>query len=259
MTTISVKSFLIVCPLVFIAGLIDAIAGGGGLITLPAYLLTGLPPHNAIATNKLSSAMGTTVAFGKYAREGYIKWKIAVICILFSIAGSTAGANIALRLSDSAFKIIMLCITPLCAFYVLKKKNFDEGTERQVPNTKLYLICAAIAFFMGGYDGFYGPGTGTFLLILLTGLAGMKLTEANGITKAINLASNYSALAVYLINRKAIIPLGLTAGLFSIAGNYIGSKLFSTKGSKIARPVMITVLILFVIKLVSDLVGTGQV
>ena len=255
MPIISLKTFIIVCPLVFLAGFIDAIAGGGGLVSLPAYLLAGLPPHNAIATNKMSSVMGTSVAFGRYAHEGYIRWKLAAVCALFSITGSAVGANLALRVDDSAFKVFMLCITPLCAFYVLKKKNFDEDMRRQVTGVELYGICAVTAFVMGGYDGFYGPGTGTFLIMLLTGLAGMKLTEANGITKAINFSSNISALAVYLTNGKTLIPLGIAAGVFSIAGNFFGSKLFSTKGSKIARPVMIIVLSLFVVKLVSEIAG----
>lgn len=253
MTVLSLKTFIIVCPLVFLAGFVDAIAGGGGLISLPAYLLAGLPPHNAIATNKMSSVMGTSVAFGRYAREGYIRWRLAALCAVLSITGSAIGANLAMRVSDTSFRILMLCITPVSAFYVLKSKKLDKEEGAQADTPKLYALCAAIALIMGAYDGFYGPGTGTFLLMFLTGVAGMKLTEANGITKAINFASNISALTVYLTGGMTVAALGFTAGLFSIAGNYLGSKLFSSKGSKIARPVMIAVLTVFIIKLITEL------
>ena len=101
---------LIICPLVFIAGYIDAVAGGGGLVSLPAYMLTGLPTHQCIATNKMSAFMGTSVAIAKYAKNGYIPWKIALFCIPCALCGSALGANIALMISDTILKIIMLVI-----------------------------------------------------------------------------------------------------------------------------------------------------
>ena len=251
---LSVKTFIIVCPLVFLAGFIDAIAGGGGLISLPAYLLAGLPAHNAIATNKMSSTLGTTVTFCRYAKNGYVRWKLAALCAVLSIIGSAIGANLALSLSDHAFKIIMLCATPLCAFYILKSKSLDnsastaEGDERRT-----YILSAIIALVMGTYDGFYGPGTGTFLLLFLTAVVKLKLTDANGIAKAVNLASNISAFTVYLTNGKIIIPLGLAAGVCSFTGNYLGSAMFTSKGVKIAKPVLVCVLVIFMVKLAAEI------
>ena len=104
------------------------------------------------------------------------------------------------------------------------------------------------------YDGFYGPGTGTFLILLLSGLAKFKLGEANGVAKAINLTTNLSSLTVYLLNAKVLIPLGLTAGLFALAGNYIGVNLFMEKGSKIVKPLMITVMVIFFIRIISEMI-----
>lgn len=241
--------FLIVCPLVFLAGFVDAIAGGGGLISLPAYLLTGLPVHNAIATNKTSSAMGTAIATFRYARSGYIPWREASAGVAFALIGSTIGAKLALLLDDRVFRIVMLVILPLTAVYVLRGRALKETEEREeFPLRKTIAIVIAAALVIGVYDGFYGPGTGTFLILILTGAAHMDLRKANGVTKAINLATNVAALAVYLFSGKVLLTLGLTAGLFSIAGNYAGARFFSSKGAKSVKPVILAVLTIFFVR-----------
>ena len=245
--------YLIICPLVFLAGFIDAIAGGGGLISLPAYMITGLPVHQCIATNKMSSSMGTAIATSKYAMDGFIPWHTAVFCVPCAFAGSALGANIALRISDGPFRILMLIILPLTAVYVLTQKKIEpkgEPFSRRVT----VCICMVIAFVIGIYDGFYGPGTGTFLILLLTGLARMRLDKANGLTKAINFSTNISALAVYLLNGQVLLPLGIIAGAFNIAGNYLGAKRFESAGSGAVKPVIIAVLVIFFIKVLAELI-----
>lgn len=245
---------LIILPLVFIAGIIDAIAGGGGLISLPAYMIAGLPAHTAIATNKLSACMGTGLTTFRFAKNGYIPWKIALPCIPAAFIGSAAGAQLTLLISDFYLKVAMLVILPLIAAYVMRDKAFKaEGEEP--PMKKMILIGMGISLVVGVYDGFYGPGTGTFLLLALTAFAHMNLTRANGTTKAINMTTNTSALIVFLVNGTALIPLGLLAGAFNIAGNYLGSKSFDKGGSKIVKPVMITVLVVFFIRVIGDLTG----
>jgi len=245
--------YLIVCPLVFIGGLVDAIAGGGGLITLPAYMIAGLPAINAIATNKMSSSMGTTIATIKYGRDGFIPWKLVPFCVACAFLGSSIGSNLALLVNDRYFKIVMLVILPLTALYILRSKGLSAAKE-PLGLGKTILISMAVALVIGIYDGFYGPGTGTFLLLLLTGLAHMELTKANGLTKVINLTSNIAALTVYLINGKALLALGLCAGVFNIAGNYIGATMFKKGGVKFTRPVMILVLTIFFIKVLYELI-----
>ena len=119
----SLMMYLMICPLVFAAGVVDAIAGGGGLISLPAYMIAGVPVHAAIATNKMSAAMGTTIATYRFAKNGYINWKQALPCVLFALAGSYLGAKITLLLSADVFRVVMLIILPLTAFYVMGKKS----------------------------------------------------------------------------------------------------------------------------------------
>ncbi len=244
--------YLIVCPLVFVGGLVDAIAGGGGLITLPAYMIAGLPVHSAIATNKLANTMGTTLATVRYGIAGYIPWKQVPFCVACAYAGSTLGSWLALQVSDRFFKILMLIILPLTAVYVLRHRTLS-ATRPPFSFGKATVISMAISLVIGAYDGFYGPGTGTFLILLLTALARLELTKANGLTKAVNLASNAAALVVFLINGKALIPLGLCAGCFNLAGNYIGSGLFKKDSSRFVQPVMILVLVVFFIKVVYEL------
>lgn len=249
--SLEIKHFLIICPLAFVAGIIDAIAGGGGLITLPAYMLAGLPPHFAIGTNKLGAGLGTAAALGKYMKDGYVKRKQAVVCVICALAGSAAGAELGILVDDKIFGFIMILILPVVAFYVLKEKDFDKKHEAYTVK-KMIGLCIPVAFGVGVYDGFYGAGTGTFFLLLLTGVVHMNLREANGMAKISNLATNIAAFTVYLTNGCVLWPLGLAAGVFGIAGNYIGATVFEKGGSRIVRPVMLIVLTVFFIKVFSS-------
>lgn len=251
---ISFIQFLIVCPLVFLAGFVDAVAGGGGLISLPAYLIAGFPVHFAIGTNKLSSAMGTTLATVRYARDGFVPWKQALFCAVCALIGSSLGANLALGIGDRFFKMIMLVILPLTAVYVTKSRSLIcEKAEYSFAKTTV--LSCLIAFVVGIYDGFYGPGTGTFLILLLTGIAHMSLYSSNGTAKVINLSTNIAALTVFIVNGKVVFLLGLIAGVFSVAGNYLGSRYFEKGGAKSVRPVMIVVLAIFFVKVLYELIA----
>ena len=249
---LSIITFLIVCPLTFLGGFVDAVAGGGGLISLPAYMIAGLPVHNAIATNKLSSGMGTTIATYRLARLGYIPWRKAALCIVMAVIGSSTGAKLALMVDADLFKKLMLVIIPLTAIYVMRNKNMDESKE-PLADRQTVIRASIVALLIGVYDGFYGPGTGTFLILLLSGFAHISLKESNGIAKSINLTTNLSSLAVYLMNGKVIILLGLAGGLFGIVGNYIGVTFFKNKGAKAVRPLMIVVLVIFFIKILTEI------
>ena len=246
--------YLIVCPLVFLGGFVDAVAGGGGLISLPAYLIAGLPAHTAIGTNKISSAMGTTLTTVKFWRLGYIEAKLAAVCAACALAGSACGANLALLVSDRTFKLLLLVILPLTAFYVFRTRSLDASGRDPRSPAATFAIAAACAFFIGIYDGFYGPGTGTFLLLLLTGLAHMKLNDAAGITKVINLSTNAAALVTYLVNGKVLLSLGLVAGVFGIAGNWLGARSFAKNGSRIVKPLIGVVLAVFFVRILWELI-----
>ena len=180
--------------------------------------------------------------------------KLSACGIVFALLGSSLGAKTALLISDKIFKILMLAVLPVTALYVFKSQNLlKEEHEQQPITSKTFIICALVAFFLGFYDGFYGPGAGTFMLLLLAGAAKLSVQKANGVTKAINFATNVAALVVYFMNGKVILTVGVIAGLFSIAGNYIGARFFERGGAKAVRPVILIVLSLFFIRVIYDL------
>ena len=247
--TLTMHSFLIVCPLLFLAGLVDAIGGGGGLISLPAYLLAGVPVHNAIATNKLSSACGTTLATVRFIREGLVNWKLALPTIVFAILGSSLGANASMATEDGIMEKILFVILPVVAFVVLNPKIFHDNEETELQITPRIWIAAIISSFVVGiYDGFYGPGTGTFLIVAFTVCAKMSLRSANAQAKVINLTTNITSLTIFLLNGQVIFLLGIAAALCNMAGNYVGANLALSKGTRITRPVILFVLGLLFLK-----------
>lgn len=251
MTKITITTFLIVCPLVFLAGLVDSIAGGGGLISLPAYMLAGIPAHHAIATNKLSSALGTLIATIRFLKNKCIMITLVVPTVALALVGSWIGANLTLMLDEKYLQYVLIIILPIVAFFVFFKKDSLSIKEVSDITPKKRLIIASIAaFIVGTYDGFYGPGTGTFLVIILTYFGKMDIATANGNTKCINLASNIAALVTFIFNGKVLFVLGLVAAIFNMVGNYLGSGMVMKNGSKIVRPIILIVLALLFIKIV---------
>ena len=244
--------YLIVCPLVFLAGFVDAVAGGGGLISLPAYMMVGLNPIDAIGTNKFSASCGTLVATMRYSRCGYIHWRELVPAIMTALIGSWIGARLALLVDNEIFKIIMLMILPITAFFVLNKRTLSKY-RCPYPDGKTMTIIALLALMMGVYDGFYGPGTGTFLMLMLVGVAHVNLQEAVGTTKVINLSTNLASLSVFIVHGKVLFPLALVAAVFGVAGNFIGARYFTKRGAGFVKPIIVFVLAIFFVKLCWEL------
>lgn len=244
---------LIVCPLAFLAGLVDAIAGGGGLISLPAYIFAGLPVHGALATNKLSSTMGTAIATIRYVRFGYMVKAYVAVGVICGLSGSFVGSSLVLIVDAVYLMVFMLATLPVVVYVIIRAKDLDRFAETPRTKAVTFVLIAVISLAIGAYDGFYGPGTGTFLMLLLTGVAHLTLKKAQGTTKAINLSTNVAALCVFLASGNVIVWLGLASGVFNIAGNWLGVTLFDRKGSKIVRPLMLVVVGLFAVRLVFDL------
>jgi uncharacterized membrane protein YfcA len=253
---LELSMFLIVCPLVFLAGLLDSIAGGGGLISLPAYLFAGIPVHFALGTNKLSSIAGTLVASYRYYKNKYVDLSLCIPCIAVAFAGSALGTSLTLLADERYLQGLLLAVLPITAFYVFKKKRFDfSGSSLSRARTLVYALI--ISFILGGYDGFFGPGTGTFLILLYGGIAKIDPRIASGNAKPVNLASNLSALVLFLYHGRVLMLLGLCAALFSIIGAYLGSGLVIRRGTKIIRYAILTVLALLFVKIAYDVIGGG--
>ncbi|MBO8161857.1 MAG: TSUP family transporter [Thermosipho sp. (in: Bacteria)] len=254
---ITVADMLLLFPLIFLAGFVDSIAGGGGLISLPAYLLIGFPSHNALATNKLSSSIGTVFSTFRYARDRKIVYEVAIFSVIFSFIGSHIGSSFALIISERYLKIIITILIVIAALFLLLKKgvkNNSLNSKRVLSRAKTRLLSSIIGFLIGMYDGFFGPGTGTFLIILFVSFLSMETVNASGTAKIVNLASNISALVTFAFEGKVIYLVGFPAALFGILGNWIGSGLAIKKGDRIIKPVIIGVLFLLLLKVLSDLI-----
>lgn len=246
----------LIFPLVFLGGFVDSIAGGGGIITIPAYLFTGMPAHFAMGCNKLSASVGTTGSTIRFFRHGAMDLKVALLAVAGSFAGSTIASRIVLLLDDKVIKAMVLIILPFVALVVLFKKEPGTGALQPDANRSLIrtiFLAVMIGLLIGGYDGLLGPGTGTFAIIAFTALMGYDLKTASGNAKALNLASNYAALITFVQAGTIYYEIALPAALCGLAGNFLGSGLAIRKGAKFIRPFLIVVLVLIFVSLAVEI------
>ena len=203
--SIFVRQCLLLCPLIFLGGFVDSVAGGGGLITLPAYMLVNVPIHIAAGTNKVVNGIGTMTAAVKYFTSGRIYLRVALAAGLGALAGSALGARLALLIAERTLRLLMLAALPAVALFLALRRDFGEAGGEQRPALsprRERLAGLAIGVALGCYDGVVGPGTGTFLIMAFTLFLHMDLITASGCAKVGNLASNAAAAAVFLLNGK---------------------------------------------------------
>jgi len=248
---LTIKTYLIVLPMVFLAALVDSISGGGGLISLPAYTLAGLDYGLASGCNKFSACFGTLSSVFRYFKGGKILWRPALIAALGALPGAWLGTKLSMLLSGNFMHIFMICATPIVGVLVIMKK--DVSTQPKPVTGKTLLLCLLSGLIVGAYDGFFGPGTGTFLILLFTALTGMDMVTASATAKPVNLASNISSLITRIAAGQVIFALAIPAMCFSIAGGWLGSKLALMRGARFVRYVMLGVLALLVVTLIMEM------
>lgn len=245
---------LLICAGVFLASFMDAIAGGGGIISVPTYLIafTGLPTYYALGTNKLSAGIGTVFSTARFIKNGYVHWGLFAPSVVLALLGSMGGTWLQHHTPDAVLKYLLLVVLPIVAFVTLRTRSWPDEPGEIDPKKQALIVWAA-ALVIGAYDGYYGPGTGTFLMIIFIRLAKLDTRHAAGGVKVINLASNVGSLFTALTAGYVYVGVGLISAAASIAGHYIGAGLAIKNGSKIVRPAVILVLILLTIKVVSEL------
>ncbi|MBQ3486355.1 MAG: TSUP family transporter [Clostridia bacterium] len=251
------QMYAIVCPLVFLAGLIDSIAGGGGLISLPAYYLAGLPPTLAAGTNKLSAGIGTVASTVRYIRGKKVMWRVGLLAAAGAFPGSWLGAMTLQHIPENTVRLLMIIAIPLVAAVVLMRRD-TLGAARRIPEAWDMPASAAIGFFIGFYDGLVGPGTGTFLILCFTMLLGMEAVMASGTAKVVNLTSNVSALLSLLLSGNVAFALGIPAALCGMAGNWLGAGLTMKRGARFIRVILLAVLALLLATMVYELVSPAD-
>jgi len=245
---------LIVCPLVFLGAFVDSIAGGGGLITLPAYMMAGLPVHLAAGTNKVVAGIGTATATVRFFKSGKVRLQIALCAAAGSLVGGFVGAEIAKMLPEELLKGLLLVALPLVAVFLAVKKDFGaEQEEKSYPLRYEVLVSLAIGLAIGLYDGIIGPGTGTFLIMAFTVFLSLHLVTASGCAKVANLASNIASAVSYIMGGKVLWLLVLPAAVCSVAGAACGSRYAIRGGSKKIRGMIFVVLGLLFVKTIIEL------
>ena len=240
--------------LVFLAGFVDAIAGGGGLITLPAYLAHGLSPALLLGTNKLSSCLGTAVAAFRFVRETRFGADFLFILIVLAAGGAALGAKAISLVPPETIRLLLLVLLPPVAIFLAARKSFGlADTSRRHSENALLRRSGSISFGVSFYDGLLGPGTGTFLAVAFARPCGFDLLRATALAKLLNLVSNAAALAAFLWLGMVDVRLGLAMGAAGMAGNYAGSHLALKKGAWIIRPMLFAVSAALLLKIAWDL------
>ncbi len=238
----------LLCPIIAFGSFVDAIAGGGGLITLTAYVAVGLPPQTALGNNKFASASGTFIASIRYLAHSQVSLLVGVVSIIFSFLGSGFGSLLATRYASTYLNYLLVFLVPALALFMMLKPDFGQARSRSKPF--VVLLGMVTGLVMGMYDGFFGPGTGMFLTLIFTSVLGLDLLKACGTARVVNLASNVAALAVFLRHGVIDFSIAIPCALSAIVGGYLGSTLALTVGVKVVKPVMLFVLAILLLKIV---------
>ena len=246
---------LALCVAAFAAGLIDSVVGGGGLIQLPVLLIAypDAPPALLLGTNRTSSIFGTSAAMLRYAREATIPWRSMLPAAVVAATMSAIGSWAVTHVSNVAFKPIVLVVLVAVAIYTFIRKDFGSvHAPRLSPRRQLAVAtvaCAAIGF----YDGFFGPGTGSFLIFAFVGLLGFSFLAASASAKVVNVATNFSSLVYFVFTGNLRPLLGLTMAACNIAGSVVGTRLALTRGSSFVRKLFLVVVPLVIARLAYDI------
>ncbi len=245
-------NFLLLMLLIFFGGFVDSIAGGGGIITLPAYFAFGIPPHIALGTNKFSGFFGTLFASVRYLRHNAVNIPVAAVATISSVLGSAAGSKVATILSGQVIHLAVLIITPLVLIFFLTKDIIlpKKTTKKEFRKSTGVIYAVLIGSLIGFYDGIFGPGTGTFMTIAFNTVMGIELIVASGTARLCNLGSNLGSLVVFLLSHKVLFPLAILTAASGIAGNLLGSSLALRKGEKVIKPFITLIMLLLIIEIV---------
>lgn len=253
----SLWTFALLALAGLLAGWIDAVVGGGGLIQLPA-LVVGLPgasPVQVLATNKIASVMGTSASSLTYYRRVGPDPRTFVPLMLLAFAGSVGGAVVASHIPKSAFDPIVLVALVLVGAYVLLKPSIGEFTSLRFAGHRHTLAAMAAGLVIGFYDGALGPGTGSFFVFTLVGLLGYNFLEASAKARMANWATNVGALVVFIPQGAVLWKIGLVMGACNLLGGYLGARTAVARGTGFVRVLFVVVVGAFIVKIGSDVLG----
>lgn len=248
MEAVTLQTHILLWIAGFLSGFVDSIAGGGGLIALPALLSAGIPPHLALGTNKLQGSFGTLTATFNYSRNGLVGIQETVAGIVFTAVGAGLGTVAIQHLPGDILKHIIPVLLLTVFFYILLSPDLGSRDVRaQLPPAVFYCV---FGLALGFYDGFFGPGTGSFWMVAFVLLLGVNLTKATARTKVMNFTSNIVALAFFLYGGHVLFSVGIVMGSGQMLGALAGSHLVVLKGTRFVRVFFLCVIALTILKLV---------
>jgi uncharacterized membrane protein YfcA len=248
---IPVSTILLLSIAALFAGTVDAIAGGGGLITVPALLAAGLPPHVVLATNKGQSTWGSGASCFTFWRAGRVDRAQAAFAFPLGFVGALIGASLVLRVSPEALRPIVIALLVGAAILLAVKKPTREHDSVRTHR----LIAASLALVFGAYDGFFGPGTGTFLIVGFVALGGRSLVHASADSKVVNFAANLAALLLFAQRGLVVWVVALPMAVGQLLGGVIGANLAIKGGARAVRIVVLVVSGSLIVKLAVDLLA----
>jgi uncharacterized membrane protein YfcA len=246
------EPIILACLAAFIAGLVDSIAGGGGLIQIPAlfFIFPNMPIVTMLGSNKLASSCGTFMSSLHYVRTLKVDFKALLPTLVIAFVFSIMGAKVVMLVDNEILKPLIFILLIFIAIYTFIKKNFGLHAQKRFSGTHLQIICISIGALLGFYDGFFGPGTGSILIFLFVSLLGFSFLEGSAYAKLINLAANCAALLFFALHHKIYYAAAVPMAAFNVAGNYIGARLAIKKGSGFVRWIFLAVIVCLVVQLI---------
>ena len=233
----------------FIAGFIDSVAGGAGLVLVPSFILAGLPPQIALGQEKLVSTLGTFSAIFNFFKSKKILWSFVAVGVPVALIGAYIGAKAILFIDETLVAKLIIFLMPIALLISFLPKR-DESIKAELTTTKRFIIFPLVTFIIGFYDGFFGPGTGSLLILALHYIMGLTLVVSSATSKIFNLSSNIGAFIAFLLAGKMLFLIGIPMIIASITGNYIGSNMTIKRGDSFIRPVLFGMIFVLFVSLI---------
>lgn len=236
---------IILCIAAFAAGFIDAIVGGGGLVQTPATLITlpQYPVATLLGTTKIPSFTGTSIASYQYAKRIKVQWKLLGIMCSIALVAAIIGSYTVSMVSNRFMKPIIFCVLIAVAIYTYTKKNFGTATEKKLPGKHEMLYASVFAIVLGFYDGFIGPGAGSFLVLFFIGGLGFDFLKASAHAKFVNLATNIGSIIYFSGSGHILYHYAIPMAAFNVSGSFLGARLALIKGNRFIRMFFLLVIL----------------
>jgi uncharacterized membrane protein YfcA len=246
---------ILLCVAAFLAGFVDAVVGGGGLIQTPAglILLPMYPVSNVIGTLKIPAFTGTAFASIQYARKVRVHLKLLIMMAVIAFSAALAGSKLLTLVSNQFMKPFLLCVLIAVAIYTYSRKNFGTHTDKKLSPKKLFLYAAIISLVIGFYDGFIGPGAGSFLIICFIAILGQDFLKASAHAKFVNLATNLGSIVFFVSAGKVMYAIAIPMAICNAVGGIFGARLAILKGNRFIRIFFLVVVCLTILRFAYDI------